>query len=512
MNIIEEIVQKRKEDIKELGFSYGIEIPHERTRRIVPFVSGKGAILEVKRASPSKGDIAPELNAAQTSAKYIEAGACAISVLTEKNYFKGSLQDLIDVCNETGNKNVAVLRKDFLIAPEEVEIAYRCGADAVLLIARMLDGQTLVEMAKKCAALKITAFIELRQSEDLQKYKALVEAVDNRFLVCGVNSRDLKDFSIDLLTPACMLKDIRIISGASSRVVFESGIKTPQAALFAGSMGFTGMLLGEAAAKDPSAAGALVKAFVESEQNNNSTKWLELASLVRRQNPAEKKRPFVKICGLTSAPDAIKAASLGADFLGFIFCKESPRNTNSAVVTKIAMELQNSSLRTKVRLVGVITDPHSDEAKAAYSLIEAGVLDFIQLHGCFQEFLRSPEFKLGTKVLHTSDIPHYAAVNISSIEDLQQIDLLCQAGEPRILIDARDGNKIGGTGVNVQEELAKQVSKKVKLWLAGGITHSNVKAIVKNLSPELIDVSSGVESSPGVKDYAKLEKLFKALK
>ena len=511
MSIIEEIVQKRKQDIRNLSFNYGVDIPLERPRRVVPFLGSKGAILEIKRASPSKGDIAPNLDAADTARKYIEAGASAISVLTEQNYFKGSLQDLIAVCEEVGNRNVAVLRKDFLFDPEEVEIAYKCGADAVLLIARMLDTEKLIEMAKECAFLKITAFVELRQSEDLQKYKQLLEAVDNRYIVCGVNARDLGDFSIDFLKPAGMIREIRIISGVSSRVVFESGIKTPQAAAFAGSLGFTGMLLGEAAASNPEMASSLVAAFVDAEENDASKKWLEYAGTLRRRME-KKPKPFVKICGITSAPDAVKAVKLGADFLGFVFVAESKRNVSGSTVAKIAGELQNSSLRGKVRLVGVITDPFSSEAKEAYAFIDSGVLDFIQLHGCGDEFLRAEELDDGKKKVSPAEIPHYPAVNITSVEDLQQIDVMCAYGEPRILIDAKDGDQVGGTGIQVGEGFVEQVGKKTKLWLAGGIDPKNVKDIIQKFNPELLDVSSGVESAPGVKDYAKLEKLFKAIK
>ena len=137
----------------------------------------------------------------------------------------------------------------------------------------------------------------------MQKYKQLLEAVDNRYIVCGVNARDLSDFSIDFLKPAGMIREIRIISGVSSRVVFESGIKTPQAAAFAGSLGFTGMLLGEAAASNPEMASSLVAAFVDAEENDASKKWLEYAGTLRRRTE-KKPKPFVKICGITSAPDA----------------------------------------------------------------------------------------------------------------------------------------------------------------------------------------------------------------
>ena len=120
-NVVAEIVERRKEDIAEKGFTFGFDIPEKRTRPVNPFMQEKGVILEVKRASPSKGDIAPELDSAETAKKYAENGASAISCLTEENYFKGSLQDLINVCNAV--PDVAVLRKDFLIDEEESDIA-----------------------------------------------------------------------------------------------------------------------------------------------------------------------------------------------------------------------------------------------------------------------------------------------------------------------------------------------------------------------------------------------------
>ena len=152
-NVIAEIVERRKKDISERGYTFGFDIPEKRTRPVNPFMAEKGVILEVKRASPRKGDIAPDLDSAETARRYRECGASAISCLTEENYFKGSLQDLINVCNEV--QNVAVLRKDFLIDEEEIDIAYRCGADAVLLISGMLTLEKMLSMTKRCKELGI---------------------------------------------------------------------------------------------------------------------------------------------------------------------------------------------------------------------------------------------------------------------------------------------------------------------------------------------------------------------
>ena len=508
MNILDKIVEQRKKDIAEKGWSLGFEIPEKRTRKITPFLQEKGVILEIKRASPSKGDIAPKLNAPETAKIYAEAGTAAISVLTEEHWFKGNLDDLQSVCHkvdefsiQTGKNPPAILRKDFLISKEEIDVAYKCGADAVLLIARILESEKIVEMAKKCQALGLTALIELRLDEDLKKLSQVVKIVDPKYFVCGVNARDLKNFSIDLLTPAALLSEIRAIAGENVRVVFESGIRTNEAASFAGSLGFSGMLLGEAAAKNPSKAKELVSSFVNTRETENARTWKNFAQKLQEKRKSGNNSPFVKICGLTNESDTLKAASLGADFLGFIFWEKSPRKVNSAELPNIIQALKNEGLREKVLTVGVIVTPDSDDTNNALSALEAGELDFIQLHG----FDCATNFK-------EKNLPHYAVVNVASEDDLSKIDEIRSKGEPRILIDAKVGEMPGGTGERVTDLLVEKVSQKTKLWLAGGITPENVAEIIKKFSPELIDVASGVEKSPGIKDNEKLENLFAAIK
>lgn len=95
MDILTEICEKRREDIKNKGFSFGHKIPKKRIRPVVSFLDEPGTILEIKRASPSKGWIAPKLDAAKTCKNYKKADTKAISCLTEENYFHGSLKDLV---------------------------------------------------------------------------------------------------------------------------------------------------------------------------------------------------------------------------------------------------------------------------------------------------------------------------------------------------------------------------------------------------------------------------------
>ena len=495
-DILTQIVEKRVSDIEKQGVTFGFDIPSERTRKIHQFLPQKGVILEVKRASPSKGDIAPNLDSKETARSYCESGAGAISCLTETNYFKGTLKDLMNVCaavdeyeKSSGKTGPAVLRKDFLVSEEEVDVAYRAGADAVLLISRILSKEKMRSMAHRAASYGITSLIEIRLDEDIEKLAFVCQSVDKKFIACGVNSRDLATFTIDLLTPCRMFDKIRAVLGADARVIFESGIRSSESADFVGALGFAGLLLGEAAAKNPSIRKSLVDSFVHSKETAHARFW---------KNYALSQTKLVKICGITSAEDAQKSVSHGADFVGFIFWNKSPRHIQVEEAEKVISSVENAVK------VAVIVDPSDAEAKCAIDLCRRGVIDVIQLHtiACARKFLADSDLK---------SLPHYAAINISDENDVALLDELFEKGEPRVLVDASVAGKIGGTGKQISGELIKLVQKKYPLWLAGGINAENVALITGDYAPELIDCATGVESSAGKKDFAKLEKFFKAL-
>ena len=483
-DILTTIVEKRKEDIARLGVTFGFDIPEKRHRALHDFLPNKGVILEVKRASPSKGDIAPKLDAAETAHSYAKAGAAAISCLTESNFFKGNLQDLMNVCKAldnfektSGQPTPAVLRKDFLLYPDEIEISYRAGADAILLIARILDEAVIVEIAKKAAALGMTCLVEVRSLADLEKLEALADSVDKKYIVCGVNSRDLANFKIDLLRPCSLLAKIRNILGDNARVVFESGIRTPQAAGFAGSLGFTGMLLGEAAAKAPELRGQLVKSFVDAAPTKNADFWRH-AELISAS-------PKIKICGLTRAEDVTYADSLGADFVGFIFAAGFGRNVCGERFEAMIPALKN----IKAKKVAVITDPDSIEAETAADYVEKGMLDCLQLHGISYEDVPQRFLKL----------PHYFAITEKSSKgDFEKTsEELFLMGEARFLQDSK----------------SQKFTTNHKLWLSGGVTPENAAELTARFHPELIDVSSGIEDEiVGIKNHEKMKKIMEAIK
>ena len=495
-DIISQIVEKRKSDIAQKGFSFGHEIPKERSRLLHPFLDEKGVILEVKRASPSKGDIAPGLDASATASVYEKAGAGAISVLTEENFFKGSLDDLKSVCDSV---DCAVLRKDFLIYPEEIEIAYKCGADAVLLIARILEKESLAKMLSKCAALGMTAFVELRLESDLQRLSSALKEAKGVKIVCGVNSRDLKDFSIDLLSPCVFLPKIKAALG-DVPVVFESGIRTSDAAGFAGSLGFEGLLLGEAAARNSLVAKDLVAAFQKAAPSKSAAFWKNYSEKLAGKS-AEKKSPFVKICGLTNFEDAEAAIKCGADFLGFIFCASSPRKADGSLVRRVRSELSAELSANRIFMVGVITEISSAEGQTAIALLREGVLDALQLHGekAQKEFFADEKNRT---------LPHYCAVNLCDESDIEKIKTLFDMGEPRVLIDAKSGERIGGTGKRIVESLVHEAGRIIPLWLAGGLGAENIREVIVDCRPELVDASSLLESAPGKKDHDKLRHFF----
>ena len=500
-DILSKIVRMRREDIERLGLNFGIEIPEKRRRGHIEFLGTPGAILEVKRASPSKGDIAPDLDPVGLAGTYADAHAQAVSVLTEGNFFKGSLRDLIAVADsmeertKKGLHACAVLRKDFLLFEDEIDIAYRCGADAVLLIARILDDEQLIRMAKRAQGLGIQAFVEVREKDDFRKLNVVLEALGTdaaKTIVAGVNSRDLATFHTDPLVPAGVRNRL------PAKAVFESGILTPGDAAYARSLGFTGILVGEAVAKNPPLAKEVVAAFESGCENARGKFWKKFAE--RRDT----RRPLVKICGITREEDGMLAAELGADMLGFVFSTTKRLTTEEFVrgfATKIRSDLSSPRRRGSPLLVGVITDPDSPEGKTAIKLAREGVLDAVQFHG-----VNPP--KVGELA---EPFAHYCAACVGEPADFDYVATLRTHGEPRILLDAKVEGIPGGTGKTSPESLLLEKAGDLPLWLAGGINPENVFTICEKFHPELIDVSSGVEDAPGIKNAEKLHKLFEIL-
>ena len=524
-DILQKIVRMRREDIDRLGLNFNIDIPEARRVGHTEFLGNAGAILEVKRASPSKGDIAPNLNPVELATTYAEAHAQAVSVLTEMNFFKGSLRDLIAVADlmerrrQQGLHTCAVLRKDFLLFEDEIDIAYRCGADAVLLIARILDDAQLVKMAERAQKFGIQAFVEVREADDFRKLSVVTAALGDaaaKTIVAGVNSRDLATFHTDPLIPAS------VRSKLPAKAVFESGILSAADATYARNLGFTGILVGEAVAKNPPLAKDVVSAFESGCENARGQFWKKFAERkfahneTRAVSSQNAHRPLVKICGITREEDGLLAAELGADMLGFVF-STTKRLTTEEFVRSFAAKIHLCHPETfdKLRdlnkvgepveplLVGVITDPSSVEGKTAIKLAQEGVLDAVQFHGV------DPRNSIDAASSNT--LPYYCAARVGEASDFDKVEALRKNGEPRILLDAKVEGIPGGTGKTIPESLLREKASGTPLWLAGGINPENVVTICEKFHPELIDVSSGIEDAPGIKNHDKMKALFAAI-
>ena len=172
-------------------------------------------IAEFKRASPSRGVLAAELDPARQALEYERGGAVALSVLTEPHFFQGSSQDLRAA---RAACNLPVLRKDFLLEEWEVAEARCWGADAVLLIAAILPDHRLASMLETCQQLGIDALVEVHTREEALRVAPLTPAM------VGINNRDLVTFRVDLETTTALLPLIP----ASSLKVAESGFETSE--------------------------------------------------------------------------------------------------------------------------------------------------------------------------------------------------------------------------------------------------------------------------------------------
>lgn len=193
---------------------------------------GLAVIAEIKRRSPSRGVLAPDLRPAEQAVRYAAGGAAAISVLTEPSFFQGSDRDLVEVrsCCE-----LPVLRKDFTLDPAQVWEARALGADAVLLIVAALDDATLRRLLEVSSEAGMAAVVEVHSVEEAER------AMTAGARIVGVNNRDLRTFEVDLATAERLAP---VIADADIRIA-ESGILTGDDAARMAAAGYHAVLVGE---------------------------------------------------------------------------------------------------------------------------------------------------------------------------------------------------------------------------------------------------------------------------
>jgi indole-3-glycerol phosphate synthase len=194
---------------------------------------GLKIIAEVKKASPSKSLLCPDFNPVKLAKIYAENGAAAVSVLTESNYFQGSLDYLEDIRNAV---SIPLLRKDFIFDEYQIYEAAAYGADGVLLIAAILEKKKLVAFLSLCKALHLSALVEVHNEEEL--IKALSAGAE----IIGINNRDLNTFKTDIDTT----RQLRTLIPEGHIIVSESGINNAADIVMMKDCQINAVLVGEA--------------------------------------------------------------------------------------------------------------------------------------------------------------------------------------------------------------------------------------------------------------------------
>ena len=247
---LERIVESKREEIRRRRIEVDPRKMQERIsqlprpRDVMGSISRHrpmALIAEIKRASPSVGAIKEDVDLRRISHEYEIGGACAISVLTEVRFFKGDLSFLSTVKAET---SLPLLQKDFIIDPFQIYEGRASGADAILLIASLLDRPQLTDFVHLVRNLQMIPLVEIHHEEDLEKILPL------ELPLVGINNRNLRTFEVDLGTTLRLKKKIP----SEIKVISESGIKSSHDVRLLKEAGVDGILVGEILVRSPDPA------------------------------------------------------------------------------------------------------------------------------------------------------------------------------------------------------------------------------------------------------------------
>ncbi len=240
-NILERIVEARRESVAhrkrvlpEAALRIAVEKKVAPPRDFPSTLTGPGIriIAELKKASPSRGVIRPDFVPALLAADCEQAGAAALSVLTEEDFFSGSLADLKEASRAT---KIPILRKDFILDSWQVWETRAAGADTFLLIAAVLDDKAFRELLALGRSLKMEPLVEVHSREELER------VLSAGAQIIGVNNRDLQDFSVHLKTSLDLVQEIP----QDCIAVSESGLRSREDLVRLSEAGFDAFLIGE---------------------------------------------------------------------------------------------------------------------------------------------------------------------------------------------------------------------------------------------------------------------------
>lgn len=505
--------------------------------------SGWGLALaaEFKRASPSKGDINVDLNAAEQALEYTKMGASVLSVLTEPKWFKGSLQDLCEVrkttqrwASEKGVQRPACLRKDFLVDEYQVLEAVAHGADTALLMVSILSQTKLRALIACCRTWGMEPLVEVVTSRELKV------ALDAGAKVLGVNNRNLHTFELDKGRTAQIAVELQehhklaFGRGQAIKLLALSGLATPEDVSECRAIACSGVLIGEALMRAPDPGAAILELMGGPQDGSTNAAEEGLAPAL----PVAPGAVLVKVCGVVMPDDARCAVSAGANLIGVIFAKSkrqasveqakavadvvrqfgeradlvkaTPRSSAPDSIQGFVQRctaLRGACKRTPL-VVGVFMDQPLDEV--AEKAQGAGC-DAVQLHGKedvnFIAELRARLPHLWVfKVVHLPPRGEADGDSAAAAEELrEQLAKYAACCDALLLDTAVKGSVSGGTGAAFDWEVARQAQDRwgVPVIVAGGLTDANVAELVGSARPFGVDVASGVEDAPGKKSAEK---------
>jgi indole-3-glycerol phosphate synthase/phosphoribosylanthranilate isomerase len=427
---------------------------HLPVRDFKTALTGDGRVIaEVKRRSPSHPSFVQHAAPGQLALAYARGGAAALSIVTDKANFGTSLEDVAELKQAV---DLPVIAKDFIVDAVQIQAAWAAGADAVLLIARMLEGAELAHLLQVARSHDLAALVECHDEVDLGK------AAEAGADIVGVNNRDLASLTTDLAHGERLLPHVH--EGALR--VAESGMYRRGDIDRLAAAGADAFLIGHALlqSRDPGDTVAALAGVVAEDA-------------VR-----------VKICGLTRAEDAVAAHRAGANLLGVIFA-ESPRR----VTVERAAALRAAA--PDARLVGVFRDQGA--AFIADAARRAG-LDLVQLHGAETPgFCRDVAQHTGLPVIKAL-APEAVNDDTAARYDAAAYFLVDPpkggSDDPAHAAAARDG---------VLAAAARLRAAGGRVFLAGGLEPGDAAGL-RDAGAFGLDVSRGVESAPGVKDHDKM--------
>ena len=429
-------------------------------------------ICEVKKASPSKGIIAEHFPYLDIAKEYEVAGAAAISVLTEPDFFKGDKKYLQEIASTV---KIPVLRKDFIIDEYQIYQAKVWGASAILLICACLDVPTLTKFRELADSLGLSSLVEAHDEHEVQM------AIDCGARIIGVNNRNLKDFTVDVQN------SVRLRNLVQDDVVFvsESGLETPEDIQVLRDNNIGVALMGETFMRSPNKVEKLAYLY-------GPTYYT----------------PKVKMCGISKVETISAIVDAKPDYMGLVFAPSKRQvtvdqaktlveelykqnvvgNNSEAEQTEPVTTLDTASFET-IKTVGVFVN---ETIENLLKIAEEVKLDVIQLHGDEDEsFIQI--------LKEQSNVEVWKAVQVRSAADAEKwID----SSADMLLFDAYHKDERGGTGEVFDWSSLDEFER--PFMLAGGIDSTNVARAIRTVRPYGIDISSGIETE-GVKDDEKMK-------